>query len=326
MILRSFGVSIMILLSFGKQLVAKPLAQKTEMFFSLAEIKNAGKKELAPMQYIAASDGTALALRSYLPLQAKAVLIFYHGAGAHSGLSYNHLAVGLRDDFAIATYTPDLRGHGGSGGDRGDAPSDEQVWRDINSLITHVRDQHPMLPVFLGGHSGGAGLTLNYSSWAERLPLDGYLFLAPYLGYRSETSYDKDDSERYQFASINLASFMINKFSGGLLLGHSKAVTFDYPTSVLESNPEIVAFNTINMSKATTPYSPDRQLSALNSFGLWTGREDEVFDPEKVTRFAKQHSDIKAHKEIRIVNDTNHFSIILEASQLIGPWILGDKR
>ncbi len=90
--------------------------QGEKRFFSLAELESAEQSELATLMSTPASDGVELAFRSYLPKQAKAVLIFYHGAGAHSGLSYNHLAVGLRDDYEIAVYTPDIRGHGSSGG------------------------------------------------------------------------------------------------------------------------------------------------------------------------------------------------------------------
>ena len=300
---------------------ANQLEQPQDKFFSLKEIQSADKKALSTLEYVQASDDTSLAFRSYLPLQAKAILIFYHGAGAHSGLSYNHIGVGLRDKFEIAVYMPDLRGHGSSGGDRGDAPSDKQVWQDINTMITHARVQYPKLPIFVGGHSGGAGLTLNYGTWEQRAPIDGYVFLAPYFGFRSETSHDKDKNGGYEFSTINVSDFVINSMSGGLFFGHSKAVKFNYPASVLEEHPKIVAFNTINMSKSVTPYSPDTQLLELKQFGLWIGNKDEAFDPLKVTRFAEENSDIKANKEIIMIEGENHFSIIIGASNFIGSWI-----
>ena len=314
-------VIIMARFLFVTQSQAKQLEQPLDKFFSLKEIKNADKKALSTLEYVQASDDISLAFRSYLPLQAKAILIFYHGAGAHSGLSYNHIGVGVRDQFEIAVYMPDLRGHGSSGGDRGDAPSDEQVWQDINTMITHARVQYPKLPIFVGGHSGGAGLTLNYATWEQRAPIDGYVFLAPYFGFRSETSHDKDKNGGYEFSTINVSDFVINSMSGGLFFGHSKAVKFNYPASVLEENPQIVAFNTINMSKSVTPYSPDTQLLELKQFGLWIGNKDEAFDPLKVTRFAEENSDIKANKEIKMIEGENHFSIIIGASNFIGSWI-----
>ncbi|WP_244182987.1 alpha/beta fold hydrolase [Vibrio hangzhouensis] len=326
----SFVLSITVVLLpifvYAKQSYANQLEQPQEKFFSLKEIKNADRKELMPLEYIRASDDTSLAFRSYLPQQAKAILIFYHGAGAHSGLTYNHIGVGLRDEFEIGVYMPDLRGHGGSGGDRGDAPSDEQVWSDINEVVKHVRAQYPNLPIFLGGHSGGAGLVLNYSSWDQRASIDGYVFLSPYFGFRSETSYDEGKNGGYEFSTINVSDFVINTLSGGLFLGHSKAVKFNFPVSILEKNPEIVTFNTVNMSNSVTPYSPDTQLSDLQQFGLWIGSKDEAFDPVKVTRFAEENSNKKADKEIMIIEGENHFSIILEASEYIGSWITHTKH
>lgn len=314
-------VIIVALFPLAKQSHANTLPQPQEKFFSLKELKSADKKALSPVTYVQASDDTSLAFRAYLPKQAKAILIFYHGAGAHSGLSYNHIGAGLRDEFDIAVYMPDLRGHGSSGGDRGDAPSDKQVWRDINTIVKHARALHPNLPIFVGGHSGGAGLALNYATWEQRAPIDGYVFLAPYFGFRSETSHDKDKNDGYEFSTVNVSDFVINGMSGGLFLGHSKAVKFNFPASVLEKNPEIVPFNTVNMSKSVTPYSPDTQLSELQQFGLWIGDKDEAFDPVKVTRFATENSDNKANKEIVTIEGENHFSIIIEAAKFIGPWI-----
>lgn len=305
-----------------KQLYTSKLDLPEDKFFSLKEIKNAYQKELRPLEYIKASDNTSLAFRSYIPPKAKAAVIFYHGAGAHSGLSYNHIGVGLRDEFEIATYMPDLRGHGSSGGARGDAPSDEQVWVDINTMVAHAKAQYPNLPLFIGGHSGGAGLTLNYSSWEQKAAVDGYLFLAPYFGFRSKTAVVPDQNGGYEFSTIRVSDFILNTVSAGVFFGHSKAVKFHFPLRVLERNPEIVTFNTVNMSKAVTPYSPDLQLLRLEQFGLWIGGKDEAFDPVKVVKFAKENSNLDAKKEIVTIEGANHFSIILDAHKFIGTWII----
>ncbi|WP_298444735.1 alpha/beta hydrolase [uncultured Ferrimonas sp.] len=292
-----------------------------EPFFSLAEINHAAKKSLAAIEQISATDGIGLAYRAYRPPQPQAVLIFYHGAGAHSGLSYNHIGVDLSGDFAIAVYMPDIRGHGASAGDRGDSPSVEQVWADTKTMVELARQQHPNLPIFMGGHSAGAGLALNYSSWDQRAEVDGYVFLAPYFGFRSETDHDNNANNGFEFSTVKTSRFIINAISGGLLLGHSKAVMFNFPDAVLQDHPEIVPFNTVNMSKAVTPHAPDAQLAKISPFGLWIGQQDEAFDPVKVTLFAQQHSGKKANKVIKTVESENHFSIILAAADLIGPWI-----
>jgi len=299
--------------------------QKDEKFFSLTELENQAKKELRPLEYVKASDDTSLAFRSYHPQQAEAIVVFYHGAGAHSGLSYNHLGEALSTEFPIAVYTPDIRGHGYSGGDRGDTPSVDQVWEDINTLVKHARTKYPKLPLYIGGHSGGAGLALNYSSYEKKSEIDGYVFLAPYFGYRSKTNHDKD-KEKFEFATVKTAAFIENTMSGGRLAGHKKGVIYNYPKSVLEKNPKIVAFNTVNMSTALTPSSPQYQFSKLKEYGLWIGENDEAFDSSKVKKFADSNSDDKASKVVDIIKDENHFSIILRASQLIGLWVMGSVQ
>ncbi|TDR74790.1 serine aminopeptidase domain-containing protein [Photobacterium lutimaris] len=216
---------------------------------------------------------------------------------------------------------PDIRGHGGSGGERGDSPNVEQVWSDINTVVEIARNQYPDVPIFVGGHSSGAGLVLNYSSWEQRAETDGYVFLSPYFGFRSETNYDEGENNDFQFSTVDTSDFIFNAMSGGLFFGHSKAVKFNFPDAVLKNNPEIVPFNTVNMSNAVTPSSPDTQLSDVQPFGLWIGEHDEAFDPIKVVKFAKGNSNIEGKNEIKIVEMENHFSIILIASELIGPWL-----
>ena len=295
--------------------------QKDEKFFSLTELENQAKNELRPLEYVKARDATSLAFRSYHPQQAEAIVVFYHGAGAHSGLSYNHLGEALSAEFPIAIYTPDIRGHGYSEGDRGDAPTVEQVWEDINTLVKHARTKSPTLPLFIGGHSGGAGLTLNYSSYEKKAEVDGYVFLAPYFGYRSKTNHDKD-KDKFEFATVKTAAFIENTMSGGMLAGHKKGVIYNYPKSILEKNPKIVAFNTVNMSTALTPSSPQYQFSKLKEYGLWIGENDEAFDSSKVKRFADSNSEDTTDNVAEIIKDENHFSIILKGSQLIGPWVM----
>lgn len=293
--------------------------EKTASFFSLEEIKSSDKKYLAPIQYVQSSDNIKLAFRAYVPTYPKAILIFFHGAGAHSGLTYNHIGAGLSDTFDIAVYMPDLRGHGFSAGPRGDSPSTEQIYKDISSIIRHIRLTYPDLPLFIGGHSGGSGLTLNYSGWPKRLSIDGYVFIAPYFGYRSETDYE---IKKINFTSVKISSFVFNSISGGLLMGHSKAVKYHYPAKILKQNSKIVTFNTVNMSNALTPTSPHSQFSKLQHFGLWIGDKDEAFNPFKITEFAKQNHNKKAVASINTVKGYNHFSILLIAHELIGPWIL----
>ena len=47
---------------------------------------------------------------------------------------------------------------------------------DITTFIQHIRAEYAQLPLFLGGHSSGAALALNYASQADHEPVAGYVF------------------------------------------------------------------------------------------------------------------------------------------------------
>jgi len=52
----------------------------------------------------------------------------------------------------------DLRGHGNSEGRRGDSPNEDTFVKDLQSFYSFVEEQNKDLPIYLGGHSMGAGL------------------------------------------------------------------------------------------------------------------------------------------------------------------------
>src|SRR5690606_28297256 len=132
--------------------------------------------------YIKSTDGINLAYYNFIPEAPDSILIFYHGGGAWSTRIYQYMAQQLCEHYNIGTYLFDIRGHGNSQGERGDAPSTEQVWQDISTAINFVSQKHKKSTVFLGGHSSGAGLILNYSGWAKHQNVSGYLLIAPLLG------------------------------------------------------------------------------------------------------------------------------------------------
>ena len=90
----------------------------------------------------------------------QAVVALVHGLGEHVA-RHAHLGEALvAAGYAMMGF--DLRGHGRSGGLRGDAPSYETLLDDIDVLMDWVKTSHPRVPVFMYGHSLGGGLVLNY--------------------------------------------------------------------------------------------------------------------------------------------------------------------
>ena len=290
-----------------------------EASFSIQELREAGPTDLAEPESLVAGDGVTLAYRRYAPASPRAALLFYHGGGAHSGAGYHWLGQGLQTRYDTAVYLPDLRGHGASGGPRGDAPDPARVWSDIGSLITHVRAELPHIPLFLGGHSSGAGLVLNYAGTPDREPISGYVFLSPQLGPQSGTG---RPSLSAPFAVVDGAPFAAYFGSGGKTNGHDHAVRFNYPRELLAADPGLVDAITVTMSVALTPGAPGQQFAALDRpFGLWIGSEDELFVPEAVLGYADRAADVRATSHAGIIAGAKHLSVLVRAHEAIGPWI-----
>lgn len=282
--------------------------------FSFKEIESAEKTPIPSLHYIEARDKTRLAYREYIPKDITAVLIFYHGGGAYSGAGYQHIGDGLRNRFNIAVYTPDIRGHGNSGGERGDTSSPEQVFDDIGVFIRHIRTSHPQKALFLGGHSSGAGLVLNYSNLKKREKIEGYIFLSPHLGFRSNT---ENKNNKNPFATVKTSLFVENAIHRKH--GNSQAVFFNYPEEILKKDSKLITAITVNMSNALTPSSPGEQLQDLKlPLAVWIGKEDEVLDAMKVISFIKDNC---TKSFTKVVEGEKHLSILLTASDHIGPWI-----
>lgn len=287
--------------------------------FSFTEIQSTPTFDLSKPETLTASDGVKLAYRKYIPQNPKAVLLFYHGGGAHSGAGYAHLGSNLQQQFNVAVYMPDLRGHGESGGARGDAPSAKQVWADITTFIKHIRAEHPALPLILGGHSSGGGLVLNYASQPNHETVDRYLFISPELGFRSNTA----RPNRTDFAKVTLFPFIANAMSGGMLFGHSHAVHFNYPKELLAADKGMVASYSVNMANAVTPSTPQEQFKKLDRpFGLWIGADDELLLPSMVLAFADLATSVRSSSETGSIPNANHLSVLLNAHETVGAWIV----
>ncbi len=71
------------------------------------------------------------------------ILIVYHGGGVNSDAGYDMLAHQISHHGAICTCLIDIRGHGRSLGNKGSVSNPEQVWRDIDTVLEHVRVKFP---------------------------------------------------------------------------------------------------------------------------------------------------------------------------------------
>lgn len=126
-----------------------------------------------------ANDGLHLYAQTWEPAgETRAVLCLVHGLGEHSG-RYNHWKKRLAD-CGYATMAIDLRGHGLSGGQRGDITSFDHLADDVSLLVETARNVFKDRPCFIYGHSMG-GLVALFYLLQRRPALSGAVITSPFL-------------------------------------------------------------------------------------------------------------------------------------------------
>lgn len=285
--------------------------------FSLKELQVLQNFPIKQPQYIKATDNINLAYYSFVPTNPQAIIIFYHGAGFWSSALYQYFAKQLAENHNIGCYLFDIRGHGNSQGMRGDAPSINQVWNDVTEAINFVTKQHPEIPLYLGGHSSGGGLVLNYSNYHQHPLVKGYLLIAPYLGRNSGTLQEHTDPAASFVKSVRVWVFILNGLSGGYFFAHTPAVYFNYPEELLKKDALILTNYTPTMMAATSPENPQELFTKIDKpFALFAAQNDEQFIAQKIIDYKNYTAtDVKNSSIAAIIPDAKHLDVMLKAAQ-----------
>lgn len=124
-------------------------------------------------------------------------------------------------------YLPDLRGHGESPERRGDVDYIGQLQDDLHDLVKEQRKKD-RLPIILGGHSSGGGLAARFGGTDYRHDVDGYLFVAPYLGHDAPTT--RPDSGGWaKVKPIRLIAASILSQKGFKPVERARVLKFSFP-------------------------------------------------------------------------------------------------
>ena len=108
------------------------------------------------------------------------VLCLIHGIGEHAG-RYQRMARILAEK-GIAIVSMDLRGHGISGGVRGDTAPRREILADVDALIMRAKEFYPQLPITLYGHSMGGNIGLDYMMRGKNNHMPSkYIISAPWI-------------------------------------------------------------------------------------------------------------------------------------------------
>ncbi|GAA1683360.1 hypothetical protein GCM10009765_35700 [Fodinicola feengrottensis] len=268
-----------------------------------------------PSGYVPATDGVKLAYFAYVPAKPIATLVFYHGSGAHSTAGYLDLGKQLAAKYAVATYLVDIRGHGSSGGQPGDAPSEQQVWQDTKTVVDFVKDRYPHLPEYVGGHSAGAGVVLNSVSLINST-VAGYAFLAPDFGLHSDT---EQQAGAANFATVCERAFVAEAVTEGIVDAHANALGFAYTKDQI-SSAHLVNRYTVTMAVAQNPANSADVLAGLDKpLGVWIGSQDEVFNPAKELAYAAKAHQVKP--TLGTIPGRTHLGVLSNGADSLGPWI-----
>ena len=145
--------------------------------------------DLPAVRRFVARDGTTLAYRAY-PAAPERVAVLIHGSSA-SSISVHGFAKALQA-AGISVYAPDIRGHGESGR-IGDIDYIGQLEDDLADLLAALGPATAGAKRILIGHSSGGGFTLRIAGGTIGDRFDGYLLLAPLLGYDAPTVRPRGD-------------------------------------------------------------------------------------------------------------------------------------
>lgn len=134
---------------------------------------------------LTAPDGVRIPYRKWWNERAKAVVLYLHGQGDHTG---PFTAMGdILHERGFAIYAHDHRGFGLSREPRGDIPAYELFIEDALEVLRHAREQNPGLPVFLLGLSMGGHLALRCAYRAGEA-VRGVVALSPGFKLRTPPS------------------------------------------------------------------------------------------------------------------------------------------
>ena len=190
---------------------------------------------------ITADDGTPLLVRRWPAARDPwALMLLVHGIAEHSG-RYERTG-GLLAEAGIDVTAFDLRGHGGSGGRRGDVERWTDYLDDIAVRLAAVHEKADSRPVVLFAHSYGGLISTDYVLSGRPVP-DLLVLSAPALA---------DGLPRWQ----HILAPLIARISPTLALKNA------WGPEVLSRDPEVGRLAQLD------PASPERMTVRLGAFGF----------------------------------------------------------
>lgn len=302
-------IALAVYLAVSLVLVLLPFEQKKVLAgLDFAELDTVSIEHLSPdPQAYQSRSGDALHFREFLG-SGNTGFILLHGSGTE-GRYLSPLANFLQQTFHATVLVPDLRGHGHSTlGTPGDVKHLGQLEEDIEDLLAQYKHEHPDKSFYLLGHSSGGGLALKLAA-SQRAAFEGYVLLAPFLGYRAPMV--RPSSAKWVQVSLGrFAGISALNRVGIDTFNKSTVMYFNRPTDV--EDPSQTKSYSYRMSQSFSPQNYAAELQAVNKpLLLLVGSADEAFIAEAFEPVLKDNA---PRAELEVLAEVKHLDIVTHQS------------
>jgi alpha-beta hydrolase superfamily lysophospholipase len=284
--------------------------------YDFGEVARIDRTSLPEPASVRARDGTSLAVREYEGA-GDVVLVALHGSSAE-GSYFHPMASWLSGRGRASVYVPDLRGHGASGGRRGDVDYVGQLEDDLSDLLAMLRRRRPGTRVILLGHSSGGGLAVRYAGGRREPPVAGYVLFSPFLGASAATT--RPASGGWVTLDAPRIVELARRASTGDPTGQDEMVLhFNKPPSQ-RTGREVLAYSFRMMVSLAPRQDLGSDLAAIRQpLLVLAGSRDESFVPEQYEPTIGPH----ARGTFRLLPGVTHLGLVLSplAWEAVDRWL-----
>jgi pimeloyl-ACP methyl ester carboxylesterase len=312
------GTTALIYLLIAFTLVLIPVKReepKKSLDFQALNVDSFSKLQTETAQYTT-RDKQSLFYR-LIKGSSPITIILLHGSGAE-GRYLIPLAQNINANLDATVIIPDLRGHGESSLSRmGDIDYVGQFEDDLKDLRNALQTQQPNNSIFLAGHSSGGGLVIRFTGKSPDL-FDGYILLAPYLGYKAPTIKQNSGGWVQVLTQRYIGLSMLNNI-GITWLNKQKVLFFNRPHN-MQGALQAESY-TYRLNQSFSPRSYQSDLKAIKQpLLVIVGKDDEAFH---ASQFQAVFDEYAPHAELHIIPKTKHLDLPSNktTASLINTWL-----
>ena len=254
------------------------------------------------IQYLAASDNARIGYRLFMPDTKPFATLILLQSEFKVLLGYI-----LSKKYELAVYCVDIRGVD----TLVEVSQKESVLMDVKTVIRHVKNNSPDVPVILGGHGIGASVSLNYAFWKSREPVNGFVFVSPLVDRRSSSSSDQAVIKASNLDKLYSLQ-QSNWFYGGK--------TYAKQASKLQEDFAPRQFSNVMWDVAFARDFFWKMKDLDSPFGLWIGAEDELMKAESlVSSLSKLR--LSSISMAQLIPHSSHLGTLITSTAFIIPWV-----